>query len=250
MSDLIDRAREQIERKAVELIMNWLTVEKKDYRLLIPNNMGNLMKVVRVGDVILVEGNRRFSRLVMKVTNSVWSHSAMYVGRGMIVEADENGVALNPLARYEHFNIRLCRPVGISGRRLHRVAESVKSNVGKSYDTTNLIKLLQAYLFDNKEHDRYLGHPGRQQEICSGIIASVFEKEGFQVRDGYDPSQVVPRDFDLSPNFRIIKFNKIEAPLLTRCREKLKELLTGRKSENVPSMHDNGQGVGGGTPAV
>ena len=226
MAELIDKAIGQIEKKAVDLIMDRLTTEISDYNLRTPNDMECLKQVVRLGDVILVEGNRRFSRMVMKVTNSVWSHSVLYVGRDMIVEVDEEGVALNPLSKYAGFNIRLCRPVGINRRRLRRAVERVKAHVGKDYDKTNVVHLLETYLFRNKDRSQYIGHPSQQQEYCSGLIARAFLEEGFEVLDGCDPSQIVPKDFDLSPNFKIVKFNRINAPWRAKAGRKLLSLIT------------------------
>jgi len=47
------------------------------------------------------------------------------------------------------------------------------------------------------------------QVICSGSIARAFQRVGVLVRPtpigSYHPSWITPRDFDLSPNFEIIK---------------------------------------------
>jgi hypothetical protein len=78
-----------------------------------------------------------------------------------------------------------------------------------------------------------LGSCNELQVICSGRIAKAFQRVGYPIIPGLcspsstrpeiqaNPygsklvmrhySQILPRDFDLSPNFEIIKFNIIES---------------------------------------
>src|SRR5208282_4601273 len=76
------------------------------------------------GDVILIEGNTRLSAIIKFLTQSTWSHAALYVGerpgdRGpghtaaadlepnVLLEAEaEAGVITVPLSKYAHFNMR------------------------------------------------------------------------------------------------------------------------------------------------
>ena len=50
------------------------------YALQIPNDIAALKRHIRKGDVILVEGNERISECIKYLTQSSWSHSALYVG--------------------------------------------------------------------------------------------------------------------------------------------------------------------------
>src|SRR5438067_3255699 len=45
---------------------------------------------LRFGDVLLVEGNNRISGVIKYLTQSTWSHAALYVG-SMAGRADEDG---------------------------------------------------------------------------------------------------------------------------------------------------------------
>ena len=45
-----------------------------------PNNLEKLKKHIRPGDVLLVEGKSRISQIIKYLTQSSWSHSAIYVG--------------------------------------------------------------------------------------------------------------------------------------------------------------------------
>ncbi|MCA1794748.1 MAG: hypothetical protein LC660_12945, partial [Desulfobacteraceae bacterium] len=100
------------------------------------NNLEKLYKTIRPGDVVLVEGKSEMSRLIKLFSGSQWSHCALYVGnllmggagtvqhalvkkygedaRHLLVEAfSGDGVVAAPLKKYEHHNIRICRPFGI-----------------------------------------------------------------------------------------------------------------------------------------
>jgi len=125
------------------------------YEQRIINNLDNLYREIRPGDVLLVEGNSRIGRIIQMLTRSAWSHAALYVGnrpglmdnphvvieqddisetdlKHMLVEADGgNGVIAVPLAKYRDFNIRICRPFGISAHDVSVVVDAALANLGK-----------------------------------------------------------------------------------------------------------------------
>src|SRR5437879_5675728 len=125
-----------IRRKLVDFALKLLTKPLNRYTVKFPNDIGNLKRYIRKGDVVLVEGNERISEVIKYLTQSSWSHSALYVGdeplknpklhdqlieqygedaRHMIVEAlVESGVVLSPLSKYNDFNIRVCRPYNLA----------------------------------------------------------------------------------------------------------------------------------------
>jgi len=225
------------------------------------NNMDNLYREIRPGDVLLVEGNSRVSRVIQLLTKSSWSHSALYVGdqsevmssghvhsvsngtnlidlQHLLIEADGgNGVIAVPLAKYRDFNIRICRPFGISPDDLSKVLADAIANLGKHYDHENLLDLALLALpptlkpFRKRTIQACLGGCTEYKVICSGMIASAFQKVGYPIvpallqdtdinmREINDPygskllmrhfSQIVPRDFDISPDFEVIKYNII-----------------------------------------
>jgi len=231
------------------------------YEQRIITNLDKLYREIRPGDVLLVEGNARVSRIIQLLTRSSWSHSALYVGdrpeltdgphvvieqddigetdrAHMLVEADGgNGVIAVPLAKYRDFNIRICRPFGISDQDLSVVINDAVANLGKHYDHENLLDLALLALppllnpFKKRTIKACLGGCTEYKVICSGMIANAFQKVGYpivpallpdaDVEQGLtgDPygsklvrrhfSRIVPRDFDLSPNIETIKYNII-----------------------------------------
>ena len=233
----------------------------QSYEKRIINNMENLYLVIRKGDVVLVEGRSKISHIIQLLTQSSWSHVAFYVGdtlteseiegkkkaldenkdhghQYMLIEADiGTGVVAVPLSKYRDYNIRICRPFGITSKDIEIVAAEITSNLGKHYDHQNIVDLaillLPSFLnpFKKRTIKACLGGCTEYKVICSGMIANAFQKVGYPIVPGLLPesdlgdkrmnnpygsklimrhfSQIVPRDFDLSSNFEIVKFNII-----------------------------------------
>ncbi len=77
------RRKSGIFSRLLDWISDWavglLTKPLKSYALHIPNDIAALKRHIRKGDVILVEGNERVSECIKYLTQSSWSHSALYV---------------------------------------------------------------------------------------------------------------------------------------------------------------------------
>jgi hypothetical protein len=194
----------------VNFAVRLLTKPLKSYTLHIPNDMTRLKRHVRKGDVILVEGNERISECIKYLTQSSWSHAALYVGdeplrrepsrraefaakfgedaEFLILEAlVDRGVVLSPLSKYRDFNIRLCRPYNLSASDVRVVIEEALSHVGDAYDIKNIVDLARYFLPVSLVPARFRrqalrfgsGEPTRV--ICSSLIAECFDRVGFPV---------------------------------------------------------------------
>jgi Permuted papain-like amidase enzyme, YaeF/YiiX, C92 family len=89
------------------------------------NDSKALSDTLRRGDVLLVEGKSHISGGIKYLTQSTWSHSALYIGPmasaategepHVLIEANiDEGVVSAPLSKYLHCQTRICRPVGLS----------------------------------------------------------------------------------------------------------------------------------------
>lgn len=199
------------------------------------NNPRLLKAALRPGDVLLVEGNQRFSTAVKYFTQSNWSHAALYTGplpeekygtskvgaKMELIEADiEQGVRVIPLSTYYKYHTRICRPRGISENETEIIINYCLSKIGAEYDMKNILDLAH-YLFPFvpiptrfRRDILELGSGDPTKAICSSLIAEAFQlidypilpmkREGGQHRKRH-PSVYVPSDFDRSPYFEIIK---------------------------------------------
>ena len=75
--------------KLVEFAATLLTKPIARYSLTIPNDLAQLRKYIRKGDVLLVEGNERISEVIKYLSQSSWSHSAIYVGDAPLKRSPE-----------------------------------------------------------------------------------------------------------------------------------------------------------------
>lgn len=209
-----------------------------------PANLEMLQACIRPGDVLLVEGTSRVSRAIKYLTQSTWSHAALCVGdlpdqmdaQGhplCLIEADMvQGVRALPLSAFEGFHCRICRPVSLRHEEISRVCGFAAASLGKQYDLRNLWDLAR-YLFPTppvpqrwRRRMISLGSGDPTRAICSSLIAEAFEQVQYpilprlQESDSCQPHQAefvkevfhakhhslyVPRDFDVSPYFAIVK---------------------------------------------
>jgi hypothetical protein len=207
--------------------------------------LGILEASLRPGDVLLVDGNRRVSTAIKYLTQSTWSHAALYVGGALgpkagggepdvLLEADiVEGVRAVPLSTYRNFNTRICRPVGLTEEDQQAVIRFAVERIGLTYDLRNIFDLLRYLLPTPPIPTRWrrrmlqLGSGDPTRAICSGLLAQAFQSVHYPILPHVsvtpDPdtapgvrasrdilhirhySLFTPRDFDVSPYFRIVK---------------------------------------------
>jgi hypothetical protein len=202
-----------------------------------------LASTLRKGDVLLVEGTSRFASAIRYITQSTWSHAALYVGDALgasidgetmlFIEADINeGVRAMPLSYYVHWHTRICRPVGLTETEIDALIRYAADRIGNQYDVRNVIDLARYLIRTPPVPERYkrrllaLGSGDPTRAICSSLIAAAFASVRYpvlpdveiarskgeagkdQVREILhirDSTLYAPRDFDVSPYFRIVK---------------------------------------------
>lgn len=223
---------------AGRLIARYLEKPVKGYEPFTPSDPVALRATLRPGDVLLVEGNNHVSGVIKYLTQSTWSHAALYVGRVgdrttandeplVLVEAElGKGVIASPLSKYSHFHTRICRPSGLSQDDCARVCAYAAERIGFDYDLKNIIDLMR-FLFPMPVPQRWrrrmiaMGSGDPSRIICSALIAQAFEvvrypilpkitriesesarEEILEIRHS---SLYAPRDFDISPYFEVVK---------------------------------------------
>jgi len=203
-------------RKSAEFAISLLTKPIARYKLTIPNDIAQLRRNLRKGDVVLVEGNERISECIKYLTQSSWSHSALFVGdeplkrnpalrqeliekygddaEHLLVEAlVESGVVLTPIAKYRDFNIRICRPHDLTTADQREVIGYALSRVGRRYDFKNVFDLARYFLPVHLVPSRlrrqalHFGSGDPTRVICSSLIAESFARVKFPVVPRYEP---------------------------------------------------------------
>ena len=142
--------------------------------------------------MLLVEGNNHISGVIKYLTQSTWSHAALYVGP---IGERETATAsrwcwsrrssarawsARRCRNIAQFHTRICRPIGLTEDDCARVCTYAAERIGFDYDVKNIFDLMR-YLFPLPVPQRWRrrmmalgsGHPTRI--ICSALIAQAFE---------------------------------------------------------------------------
>jgi hypothetical protein len=220
------------------VIARYLQKSAAGYEPFTPSDPVALRASLKPGDILLVEGNDHIAGVIKYLTQSTWSHAALYVGPIEGASTDDGephvlieafigcGVISAPLSKYFPFHTRVCRPVGLAPDDCVKVCRYAIERIGFDYDLKNIIDLLR-YLMPLPVPQRWrrrlmsLGSGDPTRLICSALIAQAFEmvrypilpkvtliesraarREILEIRHS---SLYAPRDFDISPYFMVVK---------------------------------------------
>jgi len=184
-------------------VVNWL----KHNRPLPQTPLSDFERIrheVNACDVILLEGRSRVSEVIKLITQSSWSHAALYIGRvhdiedpglqetlehyykgnpdkQLIIESELGlGTVVRPLTVYEKEHLRLCRPRGLGFSDSQKVIAYAIGRLGTSYDVRQVFDLAR-FLFPwfimprRWRSSLFSAHPGKStQTVCSTMIAEAF----------------------------------------------------------------------------
>jgi hypothetical protein len=131
-------------------LARFLQKQTRGYILMAVASPARMRACLRSGDVVLVEGDRRISGAIKYLTQSTWSHAALFVGDGEgrdLIEADlRDGVRYITLESLLHLNLRICRPVGLTDADRARVLDHMRKSLGRRYDLKNVWDLARYLL--------------------------------------------------------------------------------------------------------
>ncbi len=166
---------------------------------------------LRPGDVLLIEGRSRVSDIIKSITQSSWSHAALYIGRLHEIENPKlqnllslhfqgspdtqlliegimgKGTIVSSITTYEFDHIRLCRPRGLSRRDAQAVIGYAIQRLGTDYDVQGILDLarflLPWSLFPRRFRSSLFDfHPGQAtRTACSSMIAQAFTSVEFPI---------------------------------------------------------------------
>lgn len=174
-----------------------------------PADFQALRRALQPGDILLVEGDQKVSAAIKYLTQSTWSHAAMYVGPLNLEDASKNkelrdhgfiqdgpegatpdlievnlgeGCIAAPLEKYAHYNTRICRPVALTHEDREIIISEMVSALGKKYDLKNIIDIARYLLPTPPVPVRWrrrmiaFGSGDPTRAICSSQIAQSFQK--------------------------------------------------------------------------
>ena len=176
-----------------------LQSQTSGYEPYTPSDPETLARTLRPGDILLVEGNQKVSAAIKYLTQSTWSHAALFVGDEVPLTLDQaalraaerpqlievnlgEGCVAVPLTKYRTYNTRICRPIGLTPEDRDTVLTFMVSRLGLKYDMKNITDMLRYFLPTPPIPVRWrrrmiaFGSGDPTRAICSTLIAEAFER--------------------------------------------------------------------------
>ena len=134
-----------------------LQKESSGYKPYTPSDQQTLLACLVPGDILLIEGNQKLSAGIKYLTQSTWSHAAMYIGDALAKDDESEpprlievilgeGCIAVPLSKYETFNTRICRASGLDDDDRRALTDFMIGNLGVKYDLHNIFDLARYLL--------------------------------------------------------------------------------------------------------
>jgi hypothetical protein len=200
----------RIGQKIMQWIAEWLTKENPPSTSPLCD-FSRLSYELRPADVLLVEGRSRISNVIKTITQSTWTHSALYIGRiydirdpqlqqrvrmayqgdlseQLMVEALlGEGTIIAPLSKYRRDHIRICRPTGLEPGDAQKVVAHAIRHIGFDYDVRHMLDLARFFFpwtilprrWRSSLFEHNAGSPTRA--VCSSLLASAFNNVNFPI---------------------------------------------------------------------
>tara|TARA_R110002110_G_scaffold14698_1_gene67629 strand:- start:48588 stop:49436 length:849 start_codon:yes stop_codon:yes gene_type:complete len=191
-------------------IVKWLQHKKPQAQTPL-SNFQRIRHEVNQCDVILVEGRSRVSEVIKLITQSSWSHSALYIGKlhdiedpqlreiaarhyagppdkPLMIESELGlGTIVRSLEVYEGEHLRVCRPRGLRFADSQKVIAYAIGRLGTPYDVRQIFDLAR-FLFPwfimprRWRSTLFKVNPGASTEtVCSTMIAEAFGSIHFPI---------------------------------------------------------------------
>ncbi|MEO0637429.1 MAG: lipo-like protein [Pseudomonadota bacterium] len=214
----------KLRQTIADAIVGVLNRETTGYRPFTPSDKDTLLRTLRPGDVLLVEGNQKVSAGIKYLTQSTWSHAAIYVGDALAdrpcdelycdPEAEnaqsadtrhrfvemlvKPGCISVPLEKYENFNTRICRAVNLTPDDRDAVVAFAISKLGLKYDMRNIFDLARYLIPRPPVPTRFrrkmlaFGSGDPTKAICSTMIAQAFQSIRYPILPNIEDRGTVP----------------------------------------------------------
>ena len=186
-----------------KLVEHWLTKNiRKKYTPLC--DFQRIRHELKTCDVLLIEGRSRVAGVISYITQSNWTHSALYIGRlydvedtelrkiikqyykgaeeeQLIIESELGaGTVIRPLTFYKNEHIRICRPKNLAYSDGQQMLAYTITQLGKSYYKRQIFDLMRFFLpykalpprFGSTLFNLKAGYATKT--VCSSMIAEAF----------------------------------------------------------------------------
>lgn len=215
----------------VEKVGKWLLHQEPPKRAYLCD-FDKICYKIQPADVLLVEGRSRVSKIIKGVTQSPWSHAALYIGRlqdikdqaihdkiareggfrpdqQLLIESElGQGTIIFPIQKYKEDHLRILRPEWLSHKDVDKVIYFALSGLGRKYNLRQLFDLARFLLpwsiFPRRWRSSLFQRNALQptEDICSSMIADAFESVNYPIlplikSNGHNKLEIVRRNTQL-----------------------------------------------------
>ena len=198
------------DRWLINKITHWLTKERRPSASPLCD-FKRLRCELQAGDVLLVEGRSRVSDVIKIITQSSWTHSALYIGRineitdetarnqvqqfyggdpneQLLLEAElGQGTIISPITKYRHDHLRICRATNLDPADALKVILYGIQHIGTDYDVRQILDLARFFFpwtilprrWRSSLFEHNAGVP--TQTVCSYVIVKAFDSVNFPI---------------------------------------------------------------------
>lgn len=188
----------------IEKMGDWLAKQQPASRAYLCN-FKKICEEIKPSDVLLIEGRSKASRIIKQVTQSPWSHAALYIGRlhdiknddlknyvkncvtcdedtQLLVESEIGlGTVISPIEKYKDDHIRVVRADSLTEEDSIKVINFAIGRLGRKYNLRHLLDLMRFLfpwnLYPRRWRSSLFQHNALQptEDICSSMIANAFQ---------------------------------------------------------------------------
>lgn len=208
---------QSVKKWLINEISQWLVKEGPP-----PNtplcDFSRLCEELKPGDIVLVAGRSRVSEVIKLITQSPWTHAALYVGRiseiknanlrchiAQFYDGDSNdqvliealldrGTVVDVIYKYQYEHLRICRPKGLAPKDAQRVLVYTAKHLGAEYNIRQLLDLARFLfpwsIFPRRWRSCLFEHKvgGPTRTVCSHLLAEAFSRIDYPILPFIDRS--------------------------------------------------------------
>lgn len=200
-----------LEKFVAAPLSRWLAAPRRarEYPL---SHFDRIRQEVKPCDVLLVDGRSRLAEVIKAVTQSPWSHAALYIGRlhdvqeegartalavhvgdrppgeQFVIESQLGfGTIVRPLTTYRDDHLRICRPAGLSLADAQTILAYAASRLNAPYDLRQVLDLARfllpwSFLPRRWRSSLFRAAPSSAtRTVCSTMIAEAFNAVQFPI---------------------------------------------------------------------
>ena len=165
-----------------------------------------LIRDLKRGDILVTCNNTFLGRMIKKATKSIYSHAAIYIGGGDVIDATNKfgkGVRVRTIKQtaQRFYRIDVLRHPNLHDAKAELICEKALNHVGESYNYMMLFLFPLMFILPDKWKNPL---SKREAKVCSELVSRVYKEVNIDLVPGKTEGQESPSDVSKSKLMRFI----------------------------------------------